>query len=161
MGTEKTKWVAVRYVSVSTSLCNVRELSEEHPPPSDELAFEIQAEVRYEGKGFEIVLIIMGISIKDPSQEEPIAKIIARHLFHIQNMELLKKDGKYHIPRDLIARLMDTVYSTTRGLLLARSAGTSVGTLVLPMYDPMEMVRLFTQFDFKGDTVILEPEEPS
>ncbi len=114
--------------------------SEKSKLEDDELKFSINTDnpIFPEDKRFGIGLSIEYLYVNKKKEETTIVHFENLTLFDILNYDdiVIIKDGQTHIPNHVLHILFSISYSTARGILVAKLAGTYLGKHYLPLIDP-------------------------
>ncbi len=144
MAEEQQDGVLIRFDSVDTLMFSARQLFDNTAAQGESIGFNLNMKMGMLDEPRSIVPIIIEVTANEPNVAEPLAKIAARSNFQITGIERFKSDEGYSIPGELLELLITNAYATTRGLLLARGAGTVVETLILPILSSAQLMGIFT-----------------
>lgn len=130
--------IQLRIDAVRTIEFNVRQFSNDETSNEGEASFEITFGLQPLNITTGILPVIVSIKYRLEGTTNPIASVSIACNFHIKNLDNLKKDDKYFMPRDLFEFLVKETYATARGALVIQSAGTVIEDFVLPLMEPSD-----------------------
>lgn len=78
---------------------------------------------------------------EDSSEDDPFLELETETVYDVLGLTSLPHDdGEVQIPSDFLVTLLSIAISTTRGILLEKTADTGVGRMILPPIDPEELL---------------------
>lgn len=149
--------VLIRYADVETLLFSVKQfpISDDEDQP---LHFNIRMIIDSYSAEEGMLPILVDITFTEAAEKEnPFVRAVILHKFQIRGMERFRKEeGRYAISNELLSLLANNAYSTTRGILVGRGAGTAAAALVLPIVGSEYLIQRFKGSD---ESNIILPEE--
>ena len=87
-----------------------------------------------------ITQIILNVKIFTKEKHIYLCEITTVFDYNIKGLDNFfnKKENKFDIPEPIMITLIATCYSTTRGLLYSKLAGTFLPSFILPLIDPRQ-----------------------
>lgn len=103
----------------------------------DNLAFLYTIEVESnQARSHAVVTVEVEVVTAD-REEEVLVEIATTTTFAIRGLDGDDSDSPVPLPRDLMMTFTSLAVSTTRGILVERTANTELGTVILPPFDPV------------------------
>jgi hypothetical protein len=103
-----------------------------------EVATAVLDETEHIAVAFDIRLVLK----KKP--EVTLLHYMANMRYEVGGVEFLSDvPGKANIPTEIMHTLLATAYSTLRGVLYTRSAGSMLRNAILPLHDPAEFLKKY------------------
>lgn len=94
--------------------------------------------------------VVLKISKESDSYEA--CQIETESTFKIRKFSQLFKDDSVKLPKDFLITLASIHYSTTRGALITKGAGSIIDRFVMPVVNPKDLMR-------GGETIMNNPAE--
>lgn len=151
---EKTKQLKLEFALASFRV--LRYTYAEPPPPLEKsknghFEFEITVSADKSKKTISIKLAVK-LKISTESDSYEACQIETESTFKIRKFSHLFKDDSVKLPKDFLITLASIHYSTTRGALIAKGAGSIVDRFVMPVVNPKDLMR-------GGKTITNNPTE--
>lgn len=98
-----------------------------------------------------IMALMLTVDINANNSEDVALNITGSYthefVFRVDNLEELTRNGKdengdesIQFEEGLVATLLSIAYSTIRGIIFTRTQGTSLGTVILPVINPLLLI---------------------
>lgn len=137
---EMEKKVEIQFAIESFEIIGFSSHTPKTPVRKDRLNFQIQHLFKIEPK-LNIFNVGFRIQVTDGKQnKQELANIETITAFKIKEVE---SGSLNQIPEHLVVTFLSIAYSTTRGALAAKSQGTVVGEVPLPLINPTEVIQNF------------------
>lgn len=114
---------------------------EDYKLDMDKVHFEFASGIQI-NREKKIILILLDTTIfNDPNKEIQFCNITLFFEFHVRGLEKIAfRENMMTIPTGFLIHLFDISYSTTRGILFDKCAGTYLSKLILPVIDPISLI---------------------
>jgi len=129
------KSIQLKFESVRTRRFEVFEPAEQISP--DDLAFLYTIEVESDQTRSNAIVTVQVKVVTDDPEEEILAEVATTTIFAIRGLDNGNSESSAPLPQDLMMTLTSLAVSTTRGILVERTANTELGTVILPPFDPV------------------------
>ena len=126
-----------RYSHIRLDQFATFDVTTERKPLSFQSSGEVQTGCNYEART--IVMTILA-NVKVDDQLVMTIKTSSYYELSKETWEELKKDGFVEIPKEFLYHLGGLAFSTTRGVLFAKTEGTDLNTFILPIIQMDEVI---------------------
>lgn len=110
---------------------------------SNNASFQIDASFEVIAPSKSIEVDIQVKIAENGFEREPLLSLTTKIRFEIVNFDKLTGDKteKIFLPDAFLATIIGLAISTTRGMLVEKTAGTSLSVFILPVINPMDIVK--------------------
>ena len=131
----KIKSYRIVKFNFNTSINEVIEIEKENLKYNFKSGFSIRRELNQIG-------VLLGVDINlDRGQPINIFNSEFEYIFEIDDISKFKHDDKsMTIPDQFMITLVSISFSTTRGIILGKSAGTILDKIIMPLIDPKKLL---------------------
>jgi hypothetical protein len=108
------------------------------------IEYNISPELDFRKDSDEIA-IRFHVGVFENSQEKvQVGRIITNIVFHVMDLSsFATENGTFALPEQFMNAIAGIAFSTTRGLMIAKGAGTFIENLILPIYRPADLLEPF------------------
>jgi hypothetical protein len=144
---EKETSVTFRISKIQTLKFSLECLEEPEKFNEKNVAFEFSWKYDLSEKAKTIGITLIVNIFSEPSKKEKVSQLGVRVEFEVMNFEEIIKisDQNFNIPDIVIETFISIAYSTVRGILVAKTEGSVLSNVYLPVIKPSDFKNIQTK----------------